>query len=120
MSIVDFALRRPYTIASALVLVCLLGVGAALRMPVDIFPEINIPVVSVVWTYAGMSAPDIQNRIVVLHERQMPALVDNIERIEANSYDGVGVIKVYLHEGVVATRPVSHLAGTRQGLLKSS
>jgi hypothetical protein len=65
----------------------------------DIFPEINIPVVSVVWTYNGMSAADIQNRIVVLHERQLASLVDNIERIEANSYEGVGVIKVYLHEG---------------------
>src|SRR5580658_4863256 len=118
MSIFDFALRRPYTIIAALVLVCLLGVGAALRMPVDIFPEINIPVVSVVWTYAGMSAPDIQNRIVVLHERQMPALVDNIERIEANSYDGVGVIKVYLHEGADVSRAVSQLASSALVVLK--
>ena len=57
-------------------------------MPVDIFPEINIPVVSVVWTYNGMSAPDIQNRILSLHERQMASLVDDIARIEATSYDG--------------------------------
>jgi multidrug efflux pump subunit AcrB len=53
-----------------LILICLLGVGVALRMPVDIFPEIDIPVVSVVWTYNGMSAEDIQNRILSLHERQ--------------------------------------------------
>jgi multidrug efflux pump subunit AcrB len=118
MSIVRFALNRPYTIVAALILICLLGVGAALRMPTDIFPEINIPVVSVVWTYAGMSAQDIQNRIVVLHERQMPALVDNIERIEANSYDGVGVIKVYLHEGADVSRAVSQLASSALVVLK--
>ena len=68
---VRFALRRPYTIAALVILVCLLGVLAALRMPTDIFPEINIPVVSVVWTYSGMSAPEIQNRILALHERQL-------------------------------------------------
>jgi multidrug efflux pump subunit AcrB len=82
-----------------LALLCILGIGAGLRMPVDIFPEINIPVVSVVWTYNGMNANDIQNRILTLHERQMASLVDDISRIEANSYDGVGVEKVYLHEG---------------------
>src|SRR5215469_12898788 len=82
-----------------LVLVGLLGIGEALRMPVDIFPEMNIPVCSVVWTYAGMSAQDIQNRILTLHERQMASLVDDISRIEATSYQGVGVIRVYLHDG---------------------
>src|ERR1700689_4973090 len=99
MSLVRFVLQRPYTVASMLILLCLLGIGAALRMPIDIFPEINIPVVSVVWTYNGMSATDIQNRILSLHERQMASLVDDIGRIEATSYEGVGVEKVYLHEG---------------------
>ena len=55
MSIVAFVLKRPYTVFAAVIVVCLLGIGAALRMPVDIFPEIDIPVVSVVWTYSGMS-----------------------------------------------------------------
>jgi len=86
MSFVSFVLKRPYTVVAVLILICLLGVGAALRMPVDIFPEINIPVVSVVWTYNGMSAPDIQNRILTLHERQLASLVDDIARIEATSY----------------------------------
>jgi multidrug efflux pump subunit AcrB len=118
MSVVRFALARPYTVAAVLILATLLGVMAAIRMPTDIFPEINIPVVSVVWTYNGMNASDIQNRIVVLHERQMPALVDNIERIEANSYDGVGVIKVYLHEGADVSRAVSQLASSALVVLK--
>ena len=56
MSIVRYVLKRPYTVIAVLMLVCILGIGAGLRMPVDIFPEINIPVVSVVWTYNGMNA----------------------------------------------------------------
>ena len=113
MSIVGLVLRRPYTIIALLILICILGIGAASRMPVDIFPEINIPVVSVVWTYNGMSARDIQNRILTLHERQMASLVDDISRIEATSYTGVGVEKVYLHEGADVTRAVSQIASTR-------
>src|SRR6204780_3015501 len=118
MSLVRFVLQRPYTVASMLILICLLGIGAALRMPIDIFPEINIPVVSVVWTYNGMSATDIQNRILTLHERQMASLVDDISRIEATSYQGVGVEKVYLHEGADVSRAVSQLASSALVVLK--
>src|SRR5215470_11737926 len=118
MSFVQFVLRRPYTVAALLILICLLGAGAALRMPVDIFPEIDIPVVSVVWTYNGMSAQDMQNRILTLHERQMASLVDDISRIEATGYEGVGVEKVYLHEGADVTRAVSQLASSALVVLK--
>src|SRR5215470_18494223 len=118
MSLAAFSLRRPYTIFAVIVLVCLLAAGAARRMPTDIFPEIDIPVVSVVWTYAGMSAPDIQNRILTLHERQMASLVDDISRIEATSYQGVGVEKVYLHEGADVSRAISQLASSALVVLK--
>lgn len=118
MPVVAFVLKRPYTVVAVLILVCLLGIGAALRMPTDIFPEIDIPVVSVVWSYAGMSAPEIQNRIVALHERQLASLVDDISRIEANSYNGVGVIKVYLNEGADVSRAVSQLASSALVVLK--
>ena len=101
-----------------LILIALTGIGAALRMPVDIFPEIDIPVVAVVWTYNGMSATDIQNRILTLHERQLASLVDDISRIEAVSYQGVGVEKVYLHEGADVTRAVSQLASSALVVLK--
>jgi multidrug efflux pump subunit AcrB len=114
----DFALRRPYTIVASLILVCLMGIGAGLRMPVDIFPEIDIPVVSVVWTYQGMSAQDIRDRILTLHERQLASLVDDISRIEATSYAGVGVEKVYLHEGANVTRAISQLASSALVVLK--
>jgi multidrug efflux pump subunit AcrB len=111
-------LRRPYTVVAALILIGLLGVGEALRMPVDIFPRMDIPVCSVVWNYAGMSARDIQNRILTLHERQMASLVDDIARIEATSYEGVGVEKVYLHEGADVTRAISQLASSALVVLK--
>jgi len=118
MSLVSFVLRRPYTVVAGLILICLLGIGAALRMPVDIFPEINIPVVSVVWTYNGMSAQDIQNRILSLHQRNMASLVDDISRIEATAYQGVGVEKVYLHAGADVSQAVSQVAASTLVVLK--
>jgi multidrug efflux pump subunit AcrB len=118
MSLVQYVLKRPYTVVALLILIGLLGIAEGLRMPVDIFPEMDIPVVSVVWTYAGMNAQDIQNRILTLHERQMASLVDDISRIEATSYQGVGVEKVYLHEGADVTRAVSQLASSALVVLK--
>jgi multidrug efflux pump subunit AcrB len=118
MSVVEMALKRPYTVVAMLILITLTGIGAALRMPIDIFPEIDIPVVAVVWTYNGMSAQDIQNRILTLHQRQIASLVDDIERIEAVSYQGVGVEKIYLHEGADVTRAVSQLASSALVVLK--
>ena len=119
MFLVYFALKRPYSVAAAGILVCLLGVFAIGRMAVDIFPEINIPVVSVVWQYPGMkAAEDMQNRVIAIHERQMASLVDDVARMEANSYNGVGVIKVFLHEGADVTRAVSQLGSTSQYVLK--
>src|ERR1700685_1099562 len=118
MALVRFVLSHPYTVAAMLILICLLGIGAAVRMPIDIFPEINIPVVSVVWTYSGMSATAIQNRILSLHQRQMASLVDDIARIEATSYQGVGVEKVYLHEGADVSRAVSQIASSALVVLK--
>jgi multidrug efflux pump subunit AcrB len=118
MSIVEAALKRPYTVVAMLILISLMGIGAALRMPVDIFPEIDIPVVAVVWTYNGMSAQDMQNRILTLHQRQLASLVDDISRIEAVSYEGVGVEKIYLHEGADVTRAVAQLDSSALVVLK--
>src|SRR5215475_9561596 len=109
MSLPKFSLTHPHSVAALIILICLLSLGAISRMPTDIFPDIDIPVVSVVWTYGGMSAEEMQDRILVKHERQMASLVDDIARIEANSYTGVGVIKVYLHEGADVSRAISQL-----------
>src|ERR1700742_1007833 len=114
----ELALKRPYTVAAVLILITLMGLGSALRMPVDIFPEIDIPVAAVVWTYNGMSAQDMQNRILTLHQRQLASLVDDISRIEAVSYQGVGVEKIYLHEGADVTRAISQLASSALVVLK--
>src|SRR5271155_4503769 len=118
MSVVQYVLKRPYTVVALLILIALLGLGEGLRMPVDIFPEMDIPVVSVVWSYAGMNAEDIQNRILTLHERQLASMVDDISRIEATSYQGVGVERVYLHEGADVSRAVSQLASSALVVLK--
>ena len=118
MPIVAYVLKRPYTVIAALILICLLGGGAAVRMPVDIFPEINIPVVAVVWSYRGMSPQDMQNRILTLHQRSLASLVDDISRIEASSYEGVGIEKIYLHEGADVTRAISQLASSALIVLK--
>jgi multidrug efflux pump subunit AcrB len=118
MFFVRYVVGKPYAVAAILILVGLLAIGEGLRMPVDIFPRIDIPVVSVVWTYAGMSAPDIQNRILTLHERQLASLVDDISRIEATSYQGVGVEKIYLHEGADVTRAISQLGSSAAYVLK--
>jgi multidrug efflux pump subunit AcrB len=118
MPIVAYVLKRPYTVVATLILICLLGGGAALRMPIDIFPEINIPVVAVVWAYRGMSPEDMQNRILTLHERSLASLVDDISRIEATSYEGVGIEKVYLHQGADVTRAISQLASSALIVLK--
>ena len=119
MSLAGFSLRRPYTIFAVISLMCLLAAGAAQRMPTDIFPEINIPVVSVVWTYNGMSAFEMQRRILNFHERQLASLVDDIARLEATSYNGVGVIKVYLHEGADVSRAITQLTSSAAVVLKS-
>lgn len=118
MSFVAFMLKRPYTVISGLILIALLGIGAAVRMPIDIFPEIDVPVVAVVWTYNGMSAQDVQNRILTLHERQLASVVDDIERIEATSYYGVGVEKVFLHQGADVTKAIAQLSSSALLVLK--
>ena len=119
MSLVQYVLKRPYTVVALLILIGSAGHWArACACRSTSFPEIDIPVVSVVWTYAGMNAQDIQNRILTLHERQMASLVDDISRIEATSYQGVGVEKVYLHEGADVTRAVSQLASSALVVLK--
>ena len=104
--------------AALVALICLIGAFAVTRMRTDIFPEIDIPVVSVVWTYSGMSAEEMQDRILTIHERQMATLVDAVDHMEANAYGGVGVIKVYLHEGADVTRAISQLGSTSQVVMK--
>src|SRR6201996_8472425 len=100
MWIVRLALRRPYTFAVFALLLLILGPLSILNTPTDIFPNIDIPVVSIVWQYQGLSAVDLANRIVTLTERTLTTTVDNIEHIESQTLDGVAVEKVYFQPHV--------------------
>ncbi|MEO8157127.1 MAG: efflux RND transporter permease subunit, partial [Betaproteobacteria bacterium] len=97
MWIVQLALRRPYTFIVLALLILIIGPLAILRTPTDIFPNINIPVVSVIWRYTGLSSEEMQGRIVSNFERAMSATVNDIARIESQTYNGVGVVKVFFH-----------------------
>ncbi len=88
MWIVRLALRQPYTVAVAAAVILLMGVLAMRSMLVDIFPAIDIPVVAVVWTYPGLSAEDMEKRVVLMSERGLSSVVDGIQRIESESIPG--------------------------------
>src|SRR3984957_3213068 len=100
MWIVRLALKRPYTFTVGALLVIIFGVVAILRTPADVFPEINSPVINVVWVYPGMSPRDMEQRLVGPSERFATTVVNDIEHIESNSLFGVGVIKIFFHPGV--------------------
>jgi multidrug efflux pump subunit AcrB len=118
MWIVRLALRRPYTFVVAALVLLLLTPFVLLRTPTDIFPEINIPVVSVVWVYNGLSAQEVEERIVYPHERLITALVNDIEHIESTAYNGAGVIKVFLQPGASVSDGVAQLAASGQAALR--
>jgi len=114
MWIVKLALRRPYTFVVAALVLLLLTPFVLVRTPTDIFPEINIPVVSVVWVYNGLNAQEVDQRIISNHERMITALVNDIEHIEATAYNGAGVIKVFLQPGASVSDAVGQLAASGQ------
>ena len=97
MWIVQLALRRPYTFIVLALLILIIGPLAILRTPTDIFPNINIPVVSIIWRYNGLSTEEMEGRIVSNFERGMSATVNDIARIESQTYNGVAVVKVFFH-----------------------
>src|SRR5271169_5673257 len=116
MWIVRLALRRPYTFVVAAMLVAILGVLIVLEwMPTDIFPEINIPVIAVAFNYTGMSPDDMANRVVTPFERFLTTVVNDIDHFESQSLYGIGVVKVYFHEGAqieAATAQVTAVSQT--------
>ena len=93
-ALVRIALRRPYTFVVLALLLLIIGPLAAWRTPVDIFPEIRIPVIAVIWGYTGLPPAEMAGRMVTQFERALTTTVNDIEHIEANSYTGVGIVKV--------------------------
>jgi CzcA family heavy metal efflux pump len=100
IEIVRVALRRPYTFAVLALLILLIGPLTILRTPIDIFPEIRIPVIAVVWQYTGLPPDEMAGRITTLFQRSLTTTVNDIEHIEANSYAGSGVVKIFFQPGV--------------------
>jgi multidrug efflux pump subunit AcrB len=118
MWIVRLALRRPYTFTVMAILIVLMGIVTITRMATDIFPKIDIPVVSVIWSFPGVAPEEMEKRFVTVTERAMTTTVNDIEHIESQSYNGVSVIKVFFHEGAKVEAGVAQITSITQTLLR--
>ena len=118
MWIVRLALRRPYTFVVMSILILVMGMVAIFRTPTDIFPNINIPVVSIIWNYGGLIPKDMSNRIVFVTERSLTTTVDNIEHIESQSLYGVAVVKVYFQPNANIERAIAQITAIEQTQLR--
>jgi multidrug efflux pump subunit AcrB len=118
MWIVRLALRRPYTFVVMAVLILIMGSLAILRTPTDIFPNIDIPVISIIWTYNGLVPDDMADRIVSVTERALTTTVDNIEHIESQSLYGIAVVKVFLQPTANIQQGIAQITAVSQTQLK--
>src|SRR6202789_1045061 len=119
MWIVALALRRPYTFVVMALLIIILTPVTILRTPVDIFPDINIPVVSVVWNYTGLSPSEMADRIVTNSERGFTVTVNDIEHQESQSLNGIAVIKIFFRPNVNIAMAVTQVTAICQTALRS-
>ena len=118
MWIVQIALKRPYTFVVLALLIALFGLRSALLTPTDIFPNINIPVISVVWTYTGLLPNDMSGRVTYYYERTLTAQVGDIEHIESQSLDGYGVVKIFFQKNVDIAAAMAQVTAASQTVLK--
>src|SRR6202142_2045582 len=118
MWIVRLALRRPYTFVVAAILLLILGPVSILRTPTDIFPNIDIPVVSVLWTYNGLSPDEMSNRIIFNYERFLTTTVNDIQHIESTSWNGRAIVKIFFHQGVNIGNAVAQVASVSNSALR--
>ncbi len=118
MWIIRVALSRPYTFFVLAIAILLFGPLAILRTPVDIFPDIRLPVVSVVWTYGGLPPGDISDRITTYFERQTTTVVNDIDHIESQSLPGVAVVKIFFHANVRIDAAIAQVTAISQSVLK--
>src|SRR6201984_1777242 len=114
MWIVRLALRRPYTFVVMAVLIAILGGTAIATMPVDIFPYIDIPIVSVVWSYNGLSPDEMEKRVVTNFERNLTCNVSDIEHLESQSYNGIAVVRIYFHPNAQVDLAVAQVVSQSQ------
>ncbi len=118
LALVRIALGRPYTFIVAALLILLIGTLAALRMPVDIFPGINIPIIGVAWQYTGLPPDQMAGRIITPFERALTTTVNDIEHIEANSYTTFGIVKIFFHPSANIATANAQVTAISQTLLK--
>ena len=118
LTIVRIAITRPYTFVVMAMLIVIFGVTAAVRTPTDIFPNIGIPVVAVVWTYNGLPPEDMSGRVIYYYERTLSAQVNDIEHIESQSLAGYGVVKVFFQPTVNINSALAQITAASQTVLK--
>jgi CzcA family heavy metal efflux pump len=118
MWIVKVALDRPYTFVVLALLIVLLSPVVILRTPTDIFPNINIPVVSIGWTYSGLNPEELEGRLTSPFEKSLTTLVDNIQHIESTTYNGMSVVKVYLQPGASLDTANAQITAASQFLVR--
>ena len=118
MWIVQLALRRPYTFVVMAILILIMGVVSIFSTPTDIFPNINIPVVSIIWTFNGLVPKDMSDRIVSVTERNLTTVVDNIEHVESQSLYGIAVVKVFLQPNASLDRAIAQITSSSQTQLR--
>ncbi|MEO6924113.1 MAG: efflux RND transporter permease subunit, partial [Bryocella sp.] len=118
MWIVRLALNRPYTFIVLALLILIAAPVVILRTPTDIFPDIDIPVVSIAWNYNGLNPEELEGRVTTPYEKVLTTLVDNIDHIESTTLNGVSVVRVYLHQGASLDRANSQISAASQFLLR--
>ena len=118
MWIVRLALSRPYTFVVAALVLLLMTPFVMWRTPTDIFPSINIPVVSVIWQYSGLNAQEMEQRVTYIYERSLSATVNDVEHIESNCFNGIGVIKIYFQPYASVDAGVAQLTAIAQTVLR--
>jgi multidrug efflux pump subunit AcrB len=118
VGIVRLALRRPYTFIVMALLIMIFGVASALRTPTDIFPNINIPVISVIFSYTGLPPDDMAGRIVTFYERSLTTSVNDIEHIESQSIPNYGIIKIFFQPTVNINAALAQVGAMSQTVLK--
>ena len=117
-AIVLIALKRPYTFVVLAILILIFGGRAALRTPTDIFPNIGIPVVAIVWTYNGLTPEDMSGRVIYYYERSLTTTVANIEHIESQSLYGRGIVKIFFQPGTDVAAAQAQVTAISQTVLK--
>ncbi len=117
-AIVRIALRRPYTFVVLALLLLLIGPLAALRTPVDIFPEIRIPIIAAIWSYTGLPPEEMAGRMVSQFQRALTTTVNDIEHIEANSFTGLGIVKIFFQPGADIRTANAQVTAISQTLLR--